>query len=44
MTAKFATAVSATKDLVCDQALKEEIGMSEENGMAITILTEARHG
>ena len=44
MTAKFATAVCATKDLVCDQALKEEIGMSEENGGAIAILTDARHG
>lgn len=44
MTAKFATAVCATKDLVCDQALKEEIGMSEENGGAIAILIDARHG
>ena len=44
MTAKFATAVCATKDLVCDQALKEEIGKSEENGGAITILIDARHG
>ena len=41
---KFPTAVCATKDLVSDQALKEEIGMSEENCGAIAILTDARHG
>lgn len=44
MTMTYDTAISTSKDFVCDQALLEEIGMSEEYDKAISILTDAKHG
>jgi hypothetical protein len=44
LTAKFAEAVSTRKDFSCEQAHREELGMSEESDGAIAILTDARHG
>jgi hypothetical protein len=44
LTAKYTEAVKITTGRVCDSALQEEIGLSFENGGAISILTDARHG
>lgn len=41
---QYAQAVQDEKNTSCDNALREEIGSSEQDDGAISILTDARHG
>lgn len=41
---QYAEAVGAETNISCDNALREEITLSEEEDGAISILTDARHG